>query len=55
MNPGLAWVGNTYQVAAEAILPLNGATSRSVGIRAQLLLFTDDLMPSLFGKPLLSH
>jgi hypothetical protein len=27
----------------------------SLGGRAQLLLFLDDLIPSLFGKPLLSR
>jgi len=54
MNPGLSYVAVTWQVAAEAIIPLNGAAGRSVGARAQLLLFLDDLIPSLFGKPLLS-
>ena len=54
MNPGLSYVAVTWQVAAEAIVPLNGATGRSVGARAQLLLFLDDLIPSLFGRPLLS-
>ena len=54
MNPGLSYVAVTWQVAAEAIIPLNGAAGRSVGARAQLLLFLDDLIPSLFGRPLLS-
>jgi hypothetical protein len=54
MNPGLSYVAVTWQIAAEAIIPLNGETGRSVGARAQLLLFLDDLIPSLFGKPLLS-
>src|SRR5260221_63228 len=55
MNPGLSYVAVTWQVAAEAIVPLNSEAGRSVGARAQLLLFLDDLIPSLFGKPLLSH
>ena len=42
-------------VAAEAIVPLNSEAGRSVGARAQLILFLDDLIPSLFGKPLLTH
>jgi hypothetical protein len=54
MNPGLSYVAVTWQVAAEAIIPLNGAAGRSVGARAQLLLFLDDLIPAVFGKPLLS-
>jgi hypothetical protein len=32
--------------------PLNTASGHGVGARAQLLLFLDDLAPSLFGKPL---
>jgi len=51
MNPGLAYVGDKYQVAMEAIVPLSNAAGRSAGVRAQLLLFTDDLIPSLFGQP----
>jgi hypothetical protein len=55
MNPGLSYVAATWQVAAEAIVPLNGEGGRSVGARAQLLLFLDDLIPSLFGRPLLTR
>ena len=54
MNPGLSYVAVSWQVAAEAIVPLNGEAGRSIGVRAQLLLFLDELIPSLFGKPLLS-
>jgi hypothetical protein len=54
MNPGLSYVAVTWQVTAEAIVPLNSEAGRSIGGRAQLLLFLDDLIPSLFGKPLLS-
>jgi hypothetical protein len=48
-------VAVSWQVAAEAIVPLNSEAGRSIGVRAQLLLFLDELVPSLFGKPLLSH
>jgi hypothetical protein len=51
MNPGLVYVSDKYQIGAEAILPLNSATGRTTGVRAQLLLFTDELIPGLFGKP----
>jgi hypothetical protein len=53
MNPGLSYVAVTWQIAVEAIVPLNSAAGR--GGRMQLLLFLDDLAPSLFGKPLLSR
>ena len=55
MNPGLSYVAVAWQIAAEAIVPLNGEAGHSVGARVQLLLFLDDLIPSLFGKPLLSR
>ena len=55
MNPGLSYVAVAWQIAAEAIVPLNGEAGHSVGARVQLLLFLDDLIPSLFGKPLLSQ
>ena len=54
MNPGFAYVAVTWQVAAEAIIPLNREGGNGMGFRAQLLFFLDDLIPSLFGKPLLS-
>src|SRR5262249_29450626 len=55
MNPGFSYVAVSWQVAAEAIVPLNSEAGRSVGARAQLLLFLDELIPSFFGKPLLTE
>ena len=55
MNPGLSYVAVTWQLAVEAIVPFNSEAGRSVGARAQLLLFLEDLVPSLFGKPLLGR
>jgi hypothetical protein len=54
MNPGFAYVAVAWQIAAEAIVPLNREGGSGTGFRAQLLFFLDDLLPSLFGKPLLS-
>ena len=39
--------------ARESVVPLNSEGGRGIGFRAQLLLFLDDLVLSLFGKPLL--
>jgi hypothetical protein len=49
VNPGFAYVAVAWQIAAEAIIPLNRAGG------AQLLFFLDDLIPSVFGTPLLSN
>jgi hypothetical protein len=54
INPGFAYVAVAWQIAGEVILPLNQAGGRGTGFRAQLLFFLDDLMPSVFGKPLLT-
>jgi hypothetical protein len=50
--PGIAWIGEGCQVTAEALLPLNRRTGRGVGAIAQLHLFIDELLPSVFGRPL---
>jgi hypothetical protein len=55
MNPGLSYVAAGWQVAVEAIVPLNSVSGHGVGGRTQLLLFLDDRAPALFGKPLLSR
>jgi len=54
-NPGIAYVDGTWQLAAEIILPMNHQGGSGPGFRAQLLLFLDDLVPSVFGKPLLTN
>jgi hypothetical protein len=54
MNPGIAYVAVTWQIAAEAIIPLNRAGGNGPGFRAQLLFFLDDLIPSVFGTPLIT-
>jgi hypothetical protein len=43
MNPGLAYVSDTWQIAAEATIPLNSEGGRTIGVRAHLFLFLDDL------------
>jgi hypothetical protein len=54
VNPGLAYVAVTWQLAGEVILPMNREGGSSTGFRAQLLFFLDDLIPAIFDKPLLS-
>jgi hypothetical protein len=54
MNPGLSYVADTWQLAGEIIVPLDSEGGRTLGVRTQLLFFLDDLMPTIFGKPLLS-
>jgi hypothetical protein len=50
-NPGLIWAGQYFQLGAEAIIPLNGASGHVVGFKAQLHFFIDDLFPTTIGRP----
>ena len=51
VNPGLAYVSEKWQFLAEAIIPLNSDSGHAIGFRAGVLLFLDDILPSVFGKP----
>jgi len=52
INPGLIWIGRSYQFGVEAIVPVNRASGSSVGVIAQLHIYLDDLFPGSIGKPL---
>jgi hypothetical protein len=52
INPGVVWVGNYFQVALEAIVPINRASGTGVGGMVQLHLYLDDLFPRSIGAPL---
>ncbi len=53
INPGLSYVAGTWQVVVEAMAPIDRFSGRSIGVRAQTMVFIDDMFPALFGKPLL--
>jgi hypothetical protein len=53
--PGLVWMGEEMQIAVEALIPLNRRTGRGVGVIAQAHFFLDEMMPAVFGKPLLAR
>jgi hypothetical protein len=50
--PGVIWLGQTYQVGLEALIPANPASGHRVGVIAQVHFFFDDLFPNSLGKPL---
>jgi hypothetical protein len=52
INPGVIWVGNTFQVGVEALIPINRQSGSNVGVIAQLHLYLDDIDPHGIGKPL---
>jgi hypothetical protein len=52
INPGVLWVGRLVQLGLEAVVPMNHASGRGVGVQAQLHFYIDDLFPGAFGRPL---
>jgi hypothetical protein len=55
INPGVIWVGNTFQIAIEALIPINRQSGTNVGVIAQLHLYLDDIDPRGIGKPIFGN
>jgi hypothetical protein len=52
VNPGVIWAGRHFQLAAEALVPVNAASGRHVGAIVQVHMFLDDLFPRSIGRPI---
>jgi hypothetical protein len=52
IDPGILWSGQYTQIGVEAIIPVNRATGRNIGMVAQLHFYIDDIFPDTFGRPL---
>jgi hypothetical protein len=52
INPGFIWVGNTFQVGIEALIPIKRQSGTNVGVIAQLHFYLDDLDPRGIGRPI---
>ncbi len=52
INPGFLWESRYFQIGAEAVIPVNGATGPNVGVIVQVEVFIDDILPKIFGHPL---
>jgi hypothetical protein len=52
INPGFLWESRYFQIGAEAVIPVNGATGSNVGVIVQVEVFIDDLFPNIFGHPI---
>jgi hypothetical protein len=53
INPGVIYVGNTFQVGLEAMIPVNRTSGTGVGVLGQLHLYLDDMFPKTLGQPLI--
>jgi len=52
VNPGVIWLGESFQLGIEAQIPINHKTGNHVGGPAMISLFIDDLFPKILGKPI---
>jgi hypothetical protein len=55
VNPGIIYAGNKYQVAVEAMIPVNRQSGTSVGVIGQLHFFLDDIFPNSLGRPIFAN
>ena len=52
VQPGAIYLTDTYQIAVEAVVPINRASGHNVGVVAELHFFFDDIFPDSIGKPI---
>jgi hypothetical protein len=53
IQPGVIYMADSWQIAVEALIPINHASGHSVGVEAELHFFLDDMFPNSFlGKPI---
>lgn len=50
--PGVIYSADAFQFGVEALVPVNRASGRNVGVVAQFHVFFDDIFPNSLGKPL---
>jgi hypothetical protein len=53
--PGFIYIGRSFQVGIEALIPATKATGNHVGMLAQVHVFFDDLFPTTLGKPIFGN
>jgi hypothetical protein len=51
INPGVLYVSDYFEVAAEAVIPVNNRSGKNVGAVFQVWIFIDDIFPKTFGHP----
>jgi len=53
IQPGVIYAADSWQIAIEALIPVNKASGKRVEVIAELHFFFDDIFPKSLGKPLL--
>ena len=49
VNPGIIWFGKYVQLGIEAVVPINTASGKNVGVLGQVHFYLDDILPSVFS------
>ena len=52
INPGVLYENPYFQLGAEALIPVNGASGSHVGAIVALQIYIDDIWPHVFGFPI---
>lgn len=52
INPGIIYVADKFQIAGEAIIPVNRASGDGAGGMGQIHFYLDDIFPNTYGRPL---
>jgi hypothetical protein len=52
VQPGIVYMADSWQFAVEALVPVNQATGKRVGVKAELHFYLDDIFPNTLGRPL---
>jgi len=54
-QPGVIYLADSWQIALEAVIPINGASGHGVGVVGELHFFFDDIFPNSLGKPIFAQ
>ena len=49
VNPGIIWFGKYVQLGLEAVVPINTASGKNVGVLGQIHFYLDDILPQVFS------
>lgn len=55
INPGFIYAADKFQLAAEAIIPINRASGVGLGAMVQLHFYLDDIFPDSIGRPIFAR
>jgi len=52
IQPGVVYLADSWQIAIEAVIPVNGLSGHGIGVVGELHFFFDDIFPNTLGKPI---